>query len=126
MQKEKQFTVKPGVYMYLRGNFGMLRYRIPVIVRGVRKLKDQYKKLAHRDEYKTARSVEHLANKHLSSLPDRLTTVTTQSTANFIEHTYFPHVEQEATLAPSTIFGYKRRIRILNRSRSPKSKTFTC
>jgi integrase len=107
MQKEKQFTVKPGVYIYLRGNFWMLRYRIPVEVHGVRRLKDQYKKLAHRDEYKTARSVEHLANKHLDSLPDRLTTVTTQSTSNFIEHTYFPHVEQEATLASSTTFGYK-------------------
>lgn len=107
VQKEKQFTVKPGVYIYLRGNFWMLRYRIPVIVRGVRKLKDQYKKLAHRHEYKTARSVEHLAKKHLDSLPDKLTTVTTQSTANFIECTYFPQVEKDATLAPSTIFGYK-------------------
>lgn len=107
MQKEKHFKVKPGVYIYLRGNFWMLRYRIPVQVKGVRKLKDQYKKLAHRDEYKTARSVEHLANRHLASLPDKLTTATTQTVANFIEHTYFPHVEREARLAPSTIFGYR-------------------
>jgi len=107
VQKEKHFTVRPGVYIYLRGNFWMLRYRIPVEVKGVRKLKDQYKKLARRDEYKTARSVEHLANKHLDSLPDRLTTIATQTMANFIEHAYFPHVEQEGTLAPSTIFGYK-------------------
>jgi integrase len=107
VQKEKHFTVKPGVYIYLRGNYWILRYRIPVEMNGARKLKDQYKRLAHRDEYKTPRSVEHLANEHLDSLPDKLTTATTQSTANFIEHTYFPYVEQEATLAPSTIFGYK-------------------
>jgi integrase len=48
-----------------------------------------------------------LAERHLSSLPDKLTTATTQTVSNFIEHTYFPHVEGEATLAPSTIFGYK-------------------
>jgi integrase len=107
VQKEKHFTVKPGVYIYLRGNYWMLRYRIPVEEKGIRKLKDQYKRLAARSEYASARSVEHLAERHLSSLPDKLTTTTTQSVANFIEHTYFPHVEKEETLAPSTIFGYK-------------------
>jgi hypothetical protein len=30
VQKEKHFTLKPGVYIYLRGNYWMLRYRIPV------------------------------------------------------------------------------------------------
>src|ERR1700684_2706502 len=106
-KKEKHFKLRSGVYIYLRGNAWMLRYRIPVEENGVRKLKDQYKKLAHRDEYNTARSVEHLAKPHLDSLPEKLTTATTQTAANFIEHVYFPHVEQEASLAPSTIFGYK-------------------
>lgn len=106
-QKEKQYTLKPGVYIYLRGNFWMLRYRIPVEVNGKRKLKDQYRKLARREEYDSPRSVEHLAKPYLGSLPDRLTTVTTQTVANFIEHSYFPHVEKDATLAPSTIFGYR-------------------
>jgi integrase len=106
-KKEKHFKLRSGIYIYLRGNAWMLRYRIPVEENGVRKLKDQYKKLAHRDEYSTARSVEHLANRHLDSLPDKLTTATTQSASNFIEHSYFPHVEEAATLAPSTIFGYK-------------------
>jgi integrase len=107
MQKEKQFTLRRGVYIYLRGNFWMLRYRIPVLEGGTRKLKDQYKQLAHRSEYGSARSVEHLAKEHLKSLPDRLTTASTQTTSNFIEHFYFPHVTKAATLAPSTIFGYK-------------------
>ena len=106
-RKEKHFKLRSGVYIYLRGNAWMLRYRIPVEENGVRKLKDQYKKLAHRDEYNTARSVEHLAKRHLNSLPEKLTTVTTQTVANFIEHVYFPHVEQTAKLAPSTIFGYR-------------------
>jgi integrase len=106
-KKEKHFKLRSGVYIYLRGNAWMLRYRIPVEENGVRKLKDQYKKLAHRDEYNTARSVEHLAKRHLDSLPEKLTTATTQTAANFIEHVYFPHVEQAAKLAPSTIFGYK-------------------
>src|ERR1039458_6446958 len=106
-QKEKQFTLRPGVYIYLRGNFWMLRYRIPVQENGARKLKDQYKRLAHRSEYSSARSVEHLATNHLKSLPAQLTTATTQTASNFIEHFYFPHVEQAAKLAPSTIFGYK-------------------
>jgi hypothetical protein len=43
----------------------------------------------------------------LKSLPDRLTTATTQTVSNFIEHFYFPHVATAATLAPSTVFGYK-------------------
>lgn len=68
-QKEKQFTLRPGVYIYLRGNFWMLRYRIPVQENGMRKLKDQYKRLAHRTEYSSARSVEHLAKTHSESLP---------------------------------------------------------
>jgi integrase len=107
MQKEKQFTVKPGVYIYLRGNFWMLRYRIPILEKGARKLTDVYKKLATRAEYRSAKSVAHLAKTHLDSLPDKLTTATTQTSANFIEHFYFPHVERAGKLAPSTIFGYK-------------------
>jgi len=107
MQKEKQYTPKPGVYIYLRGNYWMLRYRIPVEVNGERKLKDQYKKLARREEYDSPRSVEHLAKPYLNSLPDKLTTAATQSISNFIEHSYFPHAEQKSGLAPSTIFGYK-------------------
>src|SRR5580704_2210505 len=106
-QKEKQHTLEPGVYIYLRGNFWMLRYRIPIEVNGERKLKDQYKKLARREEYSSPRSVEHLAKPYLNALPDKLTTTTTQSASNFIEHTYFPHAEQKSALAPSTIFGYK-------------------
>ena len=106
-QKEKQYTLTPGVYIYLRGNFWMLRYRIPVEVNGQRKLKDQYKKLARREEYNSPRSVEHLAKPYLDSLPDKLTTATTQSISNFIEHTYFPNVERKASLAPSTVNGYK-------------------
>jgi integrase len=106
-QKEKHFKLSPGVYIYLRGNFWMLRYRIPVDENGTRKLRDQYKRLAHRSEYSSARSVEHLAKTHLKSLPAKLTTATTQTASNFIEHSYFPHVEQAAKLAPSTIFGYK-------------------
>jgi integrase len=106
-QKEKQYTLKPGVYIYLRGNFWMLRYRIPVEVNGERRLKDQYKKLARREEYSSPRSVEHLARPYLKALPDKLTTATTQSASNFIEHTYFPYAEQKSGLAPSTIFGYK-------------------
>jgi len=106
-QKQKQYTLTPGVYIYLRGNFWMLRYRIPVEVNGQPKLKDQYKKLARREEYNSPRSVEHLAKPYLDSLPDKLTTATTQSISNFIEHTYFPNVEQKASLAPSTINGYK-------------------
>ena len=106
-QKEKHYTLKPGVYIYLRGNFWMLRYRIPVEENGQRKLKDQYKKLARREEYSSPRSVEHLAKPYLKALPDKLTTATTQSASNFIEHTYFPYAEQKSGLAPSTIFGYK-------------------
>jgi integrase len=106
-RKERQYTLRPGVYIYLRGNFWMLRYRIPVEENGVRKLKDQYKKLARREQYNSPRSVEHLAKPFLSSLPNKLTTATTQTVANFIEHSYFPHVEKEGRLAPSTIFGYK-------------------
>jgi integrase len=106
-QKEKQYTLKPGVYIYLRGNFWMLRYRIPVEVNGERRLKDQYRKLARREEYNSPRSVEHLAKPYLDSLPDNLTIATTQSVSNFIEHTYFPHGEGKSGLAPSTIFGYK-------------------
>ena len=106
-QKEKQYTLKPGVYIYLRGNYWMLRYRIPVEINGERKLKDQYKKLARREEYNSPRSVEHLAKPYLNALPDKLTTATTQSVSNFIEHTYFPYAEQKSGLAPSTIFGYK-------------------
>jgi integrase len=107
MQKEKQYTVRPGVYIYLRGSKWMLRYRIPVEDKGVRKLKDVYKVLASREEYNSPRSVEHLAKPYLDSLPDKMTTATTQTVANFIEHVYFPHVEQENVLAPSTTFGYK-------------------
>lgn len=107
MQKEKQYKLRAGVYIYLRGNFWMLRYRIPVEVNGKRKLKDQYKKLARREQYDSPRSVEHLAKPYLSSLPDRLTTATTQTAADFIEHSYFAHAEKTARLAPSTIFGYK-------------------
>ena len=106
-QKEKQYTLKPGVYIYLRGNFWMLRYRIPIEVNGERTLKDQYKKLARREEYNSPRSVEHLAKPYLDSLPDKLTTATTQPVSNFIQHTYFPYAEQKSGLAPSTIFGYK-------------------
>jgi integrase len=106
-QKEKQYILTPGVYIYLRGNYWMLRYRIPIEVNGERKLKDQYKKLARREEYNSPRSVEHLAKPYLDSLPDKLTTATTQSVSNFIEHTYFPNSEQKSSLAPSTIFGYK-------------------
>ena len=106
-QKEKLLKLKPGVYIYLRGNFWMLRYRIPVEEDGQRKLKDQYKKLARREEYNSARSVEHLAKPYLDSLPEKITTATTQSVSNFIEHTYFPDAEQKSSLAPSTIFGYK-------------------
>jgi len=105
--KEKQYTLKPGVYIYLRGNFWMLRYRIPVEVNGERRLKDQYKKLARREEYSSPRSVEHLARPYLKALPDKLTTATTQSVSNFIEHTYFTYAEQKSGLSPSTIFGYK-------------------
>jgi integrase len=107
MQKEKQLTLRQGVYIYLRGNFWMLRYRIPVLEDGTRKLKDQYRRLAHRSEFASARSVEHLAKNHLKSLPDRLTTANTQTVSNFIEHFYFSHVTKAATLAPSTVFGYK-------------------
>src|ERR1035437_6618673 len=106
-QKQKQYTLEPGVCIYLRGNFWMLRYRIPIEVNGERKLKDQYKKLARREEYSSRRSVEHLAKPYLDALPDKLTTATTQSVSNFIEHTYFPYAEQKSGLAPSTIFGYK-------------------
>lgn len=106
-QKEKQYTLKPGVYIYLRGNHWMLRYRIPVEVNGVRKLKDQYKKLARREEYDSPRSVEHLAKPYLNSLPDKITTATTQSVSHFIQHSYFPYAEQKSGLAPSTVFGYK-------------------
>jgi integrase len=106
-QKEKHFTLSPGVYIYLRGNFWMLRYRIPVDENGTRKLRDQYKRLAHRSEYSSARSVEHLAAIHLKSLPAKLTTATTQTASNFIEHTYFPYAKQKSGLAPSTIFGYR-------------------
>ncbi|HEV2523318.1 MAG TPA: tyrosine-type recombinase/integrase [Candidatus Acidoferrales bacterium] len=106
-KKEKQYTLTPGVYIYLRGNYWILRYRIPVEVNGERKLQDQYKRLARREEYDSPRSVEHLAKPYLNSLPDKLTTATTQSVSNFIEHTYFPYAEQKSGLAPSTIFGYK-------------------
>jgi len=106
-QKEKQYTPRPGVYIYLRGNYWMLRYRIPVEINGERKLQDQYKKLARREEYDSPRSVGHLAKPYLDSLPDKLTTATTQTVSNFIEHTYFPYAEQKSGLAPSTIFGYK-------------------
>ncbi|MBZ5662399.1 MAG: site-specific integrase [Acidobacteriia bacterium] len=106
-QKENQYTLKAGVYIYLRGNFWMLRYRIPVEENGQRKLKDQYKKLARREEYNSPRSVAHLAKPYLNSLPDKLTTATTQSVSNFIEHTYFLYAEQKSALAPSTIFGYR-------------------
>jgi integrase len=106
-QKENQYTLQAGVYIYLRGNFWMLRYRIPVEENGQRKLKDQYKKLARREEYSSPRSVEQLAKPYLKALPDKLTTATTQSASNFIEHTYFPYAEQKSGLAPSTVFGYK-------------------
>src|ERR1035441_7244907 len=94
-RKEEQYTPEPGVYIYLRGNYWMLRYRIPVEVNGERKLKDQYKKLARREEYNSPRSVAHLAKPYLNSLPHKLTTATTQSVSNFIEHTYFPYAEQK-------------------------------
>ena len=103
-QKEKQYTPKPGVHIYLRGNYWMLRYRIPVEVNGERKLKDQYKKLARREEYDSPRSVEHLAKPYLNSLPDKLTTATTQSVSSFIKRPNFPYAEQNSDLAPSTIF----------------------
>jgi integrase len=106
-QKEKHYALRPGVYIYLRGNRWMLRYRIPVEENGVRKLRDVYKTLASRDEYNSPRSVEHLANPYLDSLPDKLTTATTQTVLNFIEHDYLPHAESENVLAPSTIYGYK-------------------
>lgn len=106
-QKEKQYILRPGVYIYLRGSFWILRYRIPVEVNGKRQLRDQYKKLARREEYSSPRSVEHLAKPYLDSLPGKMTTAATQTVATFIEHTYFPHVEQEKVLAPSTISGYR-------------------
>src|ERR1700734_2804182 len=98
MQKEKQLTPRQGVYIYLRGNFWMLRYRIPILEKGTRKLTDVYKKLATRAEYGSAKSVAHLAKPRLDALPDKLTTLTTQTTANFIEHTYFPLVERAGKL----------------------------
>lgn len=107
MQKEKHYRYRPGVYIYLRGGFWVLRYRIPIDDHGVRKLKDVYKRLARRGEFNTPKSVAHLAKKYLDAMPEKNTTVTTQPVANFIEHTYFPHVEREGRLAPSTIFGYK-------------------
>lgn len=106
-QKEKHYRLRPGVYIYLRGGSWILRYRIPVETGKGHKLLDKYIKLAPRREYKSARSVEHLARPYLDSMPDKITTATTQTAAHFIEHSYFPHVEQENTLAPSTICGYK-------------------
>ena len=106
-QKEKQYTIRPGVYIYLRGNYWMLRYRIPVDVNGKRKLVDQYKKLARREEYKTPRSVEHLAKPYFDSMPEKVTTATTQTVSNFIEYTYFPYAKGKAKLAPSTVNGYR-------------------
>jgi integrase len=104
MQKEKHHKLRTGVYIYLRGNYWMLRYRIPV---EGKPSQDVYKKLARREEYNSARAVEHLAKPYLQNLPHKITTATTQPVAAFIEHTYFTHIDKEARLAASTIYGYK-------------------
>lgn len=86
----------------------MLRYRIPVEVNGEKRWKDCYEKLAEiSDGYGSARSVEHLARPYLARAQQSTTTATTQTVANFIEHKYFPDMERENVLAPSTIFGYR-------------------
>jgi integrase len=95
--------------IYRHGNQWMLRYRIPVEVGGRKRWKDCYQKLAEiSDSYGSVRSVEHLAKPYLYRANGQITTTaTTQAVANFIEHRYFVHVDQEKVLAPSTIFGYK-------------------
>src|SRR5271170_2577838 len=94
--------------IYQHGNQWVLRYRVPVEVNGKKTWKDRYTPLAEvSSSYGSARSVEHLAKPFLVRANSQsVTTATTQTVANFIEHRYFPHVEQETTLAPSTIFGY--------------------
>jgi integrase len=95
--------------IYKHGNSWVLRYRLPIMKDGQKVWKDCYQSLAPiNDSYKSVRSVEHLAKPYLEKANvQRLTASTTQPVRDFIEYRYFPHVEQEGLLAPSTIFGYR-------------------
>ena len=95
--------------IYKHGNSWMLRYRLPVMKDGKKVWKNCYQTLAPiNDSYQSIRSVEHLAKPHMAKANGQsVTASTTQRVRDFIEHRYFPHVEQEDSLAPSTIFGYR-------------------
>jgi integrase len=96
-------------HIYKHGNYRMLRYRLPLMKDGRKQWKNCCQTLAPIDaSYKSVRSVEHLAKPYVEKVNGmRLSALTTQSVREFIEHRYFPHVEQEDSLAPSTIFGYR-------------------
>ncbi len=85
------------------------RYKVATFVNGKKVWKDAYESLAPLDKYETAAQVERDFDRKLKDLrglhSSKFTEGVTQSVADFIETTYFPH--KKSTLKESTLFGYR-------------------
>jgi integrase len=95
-----------------RGKRWLLRYRETVIENGHTKTRQAAKTIARYPEYRTAASVQHLAQDILGPINARTTRpVSTDTVEHFIEKIYLPYCK--ATLRPSTYNSYDAYFRMV-------------
>jgi integrase len=92
--------------VYKRGNWWMLRYKVPTWVDGRKVWTDEYKKLAPADKYESEAALRR--DNLVPAVPDgaSATPQRTQLLSDFVERVYFPKAETK--LKASTLRSYRQ------------------